>query len=108
MPTDLAGAADPRGPRGDRAAGEVLACRGLARAYPGVQALRDGALGLRAGEVHGLVGENGAGKSTLVRILTGATRPDAGELRLDGSPVRLDSPLEARRAGIVPIYQEFS
>jgi simple sugar transport system ATP-binding protein len=59
-----------------------------------------------AGEVHSLIGENGAGKSTLIRALTGAQTLDAGEIRVDGVPVRLRSPLEAQRLGISTVYQE--
>jgi ribose transport system ATP-binding protein len=55
-----------------------------------------------------LVGQNGAGKSTLMSILSGALRPDAGEMSLDGLSYRPASPLEARRAGVAMIYQELS
>ncbi|KPC92181.1 sugar ABC transporter ATP-binding protein, partial [Streptomyces sp. NRRL F-6602] len=71
-----------------------------------VVALDDVSFGLRAGEVHALVGENGAGKSTLIKVLTGVHRPDAGELRLAGEPVRFQRPFEAQQAGISTIYQE--
>jgi ABC-type sugar transport system ATPase subunit len=82
--------------------------RGLRKAFPGVQALSDASLELRPGEIHALVGENGAGKSTLLRILTGALRPDGGEILAGGAPVAFPSPLAARRAGIAAIYQEFT
>src|SRR6202007_1005686 len=62
--------------------------------------------GLRAGEVHALVGENGAGKSTLARILAGSTKADAGIISIDNNPVRIESPLDAQRLGIGIIYQE--
>src|SRR5258706_14111421 len=58
----------------------VLQMRGICKQYPGVQALNDAALELRAGEVHVLLGENGAGKSTLMKILSGAVRRDAGQV----------------------------
>jgi ABC-type sugar transport system ATPase subunit len=79
---------------------------GIDKRFPGVQALHAVDLELRAGEVHALVGQNGAGKSTLIKILTGALRPDAGSIRLDGSQVRFHSPATAERAGIAVVHQE--
>jgi galactofuranose transport system ATP-binding protein len=61
---------------------------------------------LLAGEVHSLMGENGAGKSTLIKALTGALALDAGVIRMDGTAVRIGSPLEAQRLGIRTVYQE--
>jgi ABC-type sugar transport system ATPase subunit len=58
--------------------------------------------------VHAVVGENGAGKSTLMKLLAGVERPDAGRILLDGRPVELASPLEARRRGIAIVFQELS
>jgi ABC-type sugar transport system ATPase subunit len=71
-----------------------------------VQALKGASFDLRPGEVHALVGENGAGKSTLARILAGSTRPDSGDILLDGRQVRIDTPLQAQRLGIAIIHQE--
>lgn len=59
-----------------------------------------------AGQIHGVLGENGAGKSTLMKLLSGFLRCDAGEIWLDGKPVRLDSPAAALRAGIGMIHQD--
>jgi ribose transport system ATP-binding protein len=67
----------------------------VSKGFPGVQALSEVSLDLRPGEVHALIGENGAGKSTLMNILAGELQPDAGELRMDGAPLRLPSPLAA-------------
>lgn len=89
-------------------AAPLLRMSGIAKAFPGVQALSDVSLDLRAGEVLALLGENGAGKSTLIRVLGGAHPPDAGTIAIDGQPVRISSPLDARRAGISVIYQEFN
>ncbi|MFF3346483.1 sugar ABC transporter ATP-binding protein [Streptomyces sp. NPDC002779] len=85
---------------------EVLAVRGLSKTFPGVRALDDVDLTLRAGEVHALIGENGAGKSTLIKLLTGVYRPDAGEIVFLGRTVSFATPLEAQKAGISTIYQE--
>jgi ribose transport system ATP-binding protein len=86
----------------------VLQMRGISKRYPGVRALSEADLDVRAGEVHVLLGENGAGKSTLVKILSGAVGPDAGAILLDGRQVAIGDPLHARRLGISTIYQELS
>ena len=85
-----------------------LSVDGVTKRYPGVTALADVSFDLRRGEVHGLIGENGAGKSTLIRIMTGATRPDEGTLSIQGEPVSLSGPGEARRHGVVGIFQELT
>lgn len=82
--------------------------RGIAKAFPGVQALSDVALTLERGEVLALVGENGAGKSTLMKILAGALAADAGTIRIEGLEVQIGSPRTAERLGIGMIYQEFN
>ncbi|HUY41385.1 MAG TPA: sugar ABC transporter ATP-binding protein [Candidatus Dormibacteraeota bacterium] len=82
--------------------------RGIAKAFPGVQALADVALSLNAGEVLALVGENGAGKSTLMKILAGGLAADAGEILIDGKRVTIDTPRAAERLGVGMIYQEFN
>jgi rhamnose transport system ATP-binding protein len=84
----------------------VLELRHAAKHFGAVQALIDGSVQLRAGEVHGLVGENGAGKSTLVKILAGVYQPDSGTLEVAGQQVTLHGPAAARAAGIAVIYQE--
>jgi len=76
--------------------------------YGSTQALAGVDLELRAGEVHALVGENGAGKSTLMKVLSGAVRPDAGVLKLDGRPYDPAGPQDARRRGVAMIYQELT
>ena len=87
-------------------AGPVLEAVGVSKSFPGVKALDDVTLTVRAGEVHALVGENGAGKSTLIKILTGVYQSDAGELRHRGTPVTFADPRAAQAAGISTIYQE--
>jgi ribose transport system ATP-binding protein len=84
----------------------LLEATGIAKHYGAVVALRNASLGVRRGEVHALMGANGAGKSTLVKILTGAIRPDAGRILIDGREHVVRSPAEARRAGLVSVYQE--
>jgi ribose transport system ATP-binding protein len=86
----------------------ILQITNIRKAFPGVQAISSASFDLNPGEIHALVGENGAGKSTLIKILTGAHQADSGEVWLDGKLVLFGSPLEARRAGIAAIYQEFS
>lgn len=86
----------------------VLQAARLAKRYGATTALVDARLSLRAGRVHALMGENGAGKSTLVRILVGAQRPDAGELRSEGRPVTIGSVRAARGLGIVPVHQHLT
>ena len=86
----------------------LLSVRGLTKRYGGVQALAGVDLEVQPGEVHALVGENGAGKSTLLKILSGAVRPDAGDLRFAGAPLPVGSPRASEACGIVAIYQEFT
>jgi len=73
---------------------------GVSKTFPGVRALDKADLRLLAGEVHALMGENGAGKSTLIKVLIGALRRNEGEIRLDGKPVEINSPGQARALGI--------
>ena len=68
----------------------LLEVRGVSKSFPGVKALEDMHLDLRAGEVLALVGENGAGKSTLMKLLSGIYAADAGEFFLNGEPLRAD------------------
>jgi rhamnose transport system ATP-binding protein len=84
----------------------LLAVSGVAKAFAGVQALRGVSFDLFPGEVHALVGENGAGKSTLIKVITGAHRPDAGTLELEGRRLEHNSPLLSRSRGIAAIYQQ--
>jgi ribose transport system ATP-binding protein len=90
------------------AAPHLLTAANLSKRFGATQALVDVSLTARAGRVLALVGENGAGKSTLMKILSGAHRPDAGALHLDGVPYAPAHPLAARRAGVAMIYQELN
>ena len=69
-------------------------------------ALQDVAITMRGGSIHALLGENGAGKSTLIKIITGVHRPDEGDLRLNGAPVRFEGPRDAIAAGVGVVHQE--
>jgi ribose transport system ATP-binding protein len=84
----------------------LLDAQGVALRFGSVVALRAAALQVRAGEVHALMGANGAGKSTLVKMLTGVLRPDAGSIAIRGVPRQFRSPAEARKAGLVSVYQD--
>jgi ribose transport system ATP-binding protein len=86
----------------------VLEMEHIRKTFPGVVALDDVHFDLRRGEVHVLLGENGAGKSTLVKILSGAYRKTAGQIRLDGKVIDIHSPHHAQELGISIIYQEFN
>ncbi|MCW2947842.1 MAG: transporter [Actinoallomurus sp.] len=89
----------------DRHSTELRAV-GISKRFAGVRALNDVTLDFPSGTVTALMGENGAGKSTLIKILNGDYLPDDGEIVLDGRPVRLHSPADARQAGIRVIPQE--
>ncbi|MDH4142015.1 MAG: sugar ABC transporter ATP-binding protein [Chloroflexota bacterium] len=84
----------------------LLEATDVAKTYGAVVALRSASLAVRPGEVHALMGANGAGKSTLVKILTGAVRPDSGRIVVGGRERMAHSPAEARRGGVVSVYQE--
>ena len=84
----------------------LLEATGISKTYGAVVALKSASLAVRPGEVHALMGANGAGKSTLVKILTGAVRPDGGTIAVRGRTRTIHSPAEARRGGLVSVYQE--
>src|SRR5262245_59531498 len=84
----------------------AASARGISKSFGATRALDNVDFAVMAGEIHAHVGENGAGKSTLVRILSGAHRPDHGEIAVDGNPCRFASPHDAIAAGIVTIPQE--
>lgn len=84
----------------------LLEATGISKTYGAVVALKSASLAVRPGEVHALMGANGAGKSTLVKILTGAVRPDSGTIAVRGRERTVHSPGEARRGGLVSVYQE--
>ncbi|MCJ7676651.1 MAG: ABC transporter ATP-binding protein [Anaerolineales bacterium] len=86
----------------------VLSVRNLSKRFPGVLANDSIDIDIRPGEVHALLGENGAGKSTLVKCIYGFYQRDAGELILDGKPVDIRSPHDARARGIGMVFQNLT
>jgi ribose transport system ATP-binding protein len=86
----------------------LLELVGISKSFGGVVALRDVDFTLRAGEVHGLVGENGAGKSTTMKIIAGVHTDFEGVMRIDGREVRLRSPRDALEQGVGMVHQELS
>jgi simple sugar transport system ATP-binding protein len=89
-------------------AAEAIRAEGLVKKFGNVTALAGVSMRLRRGEILGILGDNGAGKSTLIKILTGYHRPDAGQVFVDGRPVRLGSVDEARALGIECVYQDLA
>ncbi len=83
----------------------LLEVRDVEKRFPGVRALRSVSLSIEAGSVHALVGENGAGKSTLVKIISGAQRPDGGQLSFADRRLTEFTPAAAADAGIAVVYQ---
>src|ERR1700741_3045373 len=86
----------------------LLQMRGIAKRFPGVIALDQVDLEVAKGEVVALCGENGAGKSTLMKILGGVYQPDAGDVLVDGEPVRISNVSDAMKLGIAFIHQELN
>ena len=86
----------------------VVELKHITKRFPGVVALKDMSIGIRPGEIHGLIGENGAGKSTLIKVLTGVHTPEEGEIFVDGQKVVFKNPVQSREAGIACVYQELN
>lgn len=84
----------------------LLQMKDIHKTFPGVYALRDINLEVRAGEVHALLGENGAGKSTLIKVLGGIYQADQGEIFIDGNKVEISDVRDAQQQGISIIHQE--
>ncbi|RJQ66822.1 sugar ABC transporter ATP-binding protein [Pseudonocardiaceae bacterium YIM PH 21723] len=86
----------------------LLEARELVKHYGAVHALRGASFSVDAGEVVALIGDNGAGKSTLVRHLSGVEQPESGQILLNGEPITLGSPTDARVQGIETVYQDLA
>jgi ABC-type sugar transport system ATPase subunit len=89
-------------------ASPLIGFRNIGKRFPGARALHDVSFDIARGSCHALCGENGAGKSTLGKMLAGIHRPDAGEILVDGRPVRFENPRDALQAGIGMVHQELS
>ncbi len=86
----------------------LLEARGIQKHFGRVVALAAGNFELASNEVHAIVGDNGAGKSTLIKIISGVYHADGGELLLDGKPITIANPREARELGIETVYQDLA
>lgn len=86
---------------------DIVKMRDIVKTYPNVTALNHVSLTIRKGEIHALLGENGAGKSTLMKVLYGMTRPDSGEIEINGKTVNFKNPMQAIKMGIGMVHQHF-
>jgi simple sugar transport system ATP-binding protein len=86
----------------------VLEMRQATKKYAGVPAIDVVDFTLERGEIHALVGENGAGKSTLTKVMAGVVTLTSGQMLVEGEPVTLATPVEAREKGIAMVFQETS
>lgn len=86
----------------------VVQGRGIVKRYGRVTAIDQSDFDLYPGEILAVIGDNGAGKSSIVKSICGAVIPDAGEIRIEGQPVRFNSPIEARDMGIEIVYQNLA
>jgi len=97
-----------RGERERAAVTAILDAEGITKRYGHVTALDGASFSANAGEVTALIGDNGAGKSTLVKVLSGVIGCDGGVIRLEGEPVKLGSPQQARELGIETVFQDLA
>ncbi len=86
----------------------VLSVRDARKAYGLVTALAGASLELQEREIVALLGDNGAGKSTLIKALSGIVALDSGEIELEGRPLRLRSPADARSSGVETVFQDLA
>src|SRR5437879_13786420 len=86
----------------------ILRVKEIYKRFGGLVVVDHVSLDIYPGEVVGLLGDNGAGKSTLIKMISGAYKPDGGQILLDGAAVSFATPLEARRRGLETIYQDLA
>ena len=86
----------------------LLEINNISKSFPGVKALDDVSMNLRAGSIHSLMGENGAGKSSLMKCLFGIYHADSGEFILDGKKVSFSNPKQAMESGVSMVHQELN
>jgi ABC-type sugar transport system ATPase subunit len=84
---------------------KVLEVRDISKSYGNIIALNNVSMDLEKGEIHGLIGDNGAGKSTLIKIISGALKPDKGEIIVNGEMKNFNSPKDAEKEGISTVHQ---
>src|SRR5512134_3876482 len=87
---------------------ELLQLSNISKSFGGVKALQDVSLAIAQGRIYTLVGENGCGKSTLIKIIAGVYTADSGTITIDGKDHHTFRPIDAIRAGVQVIYQDFS
>lgn len=88
--------------------GKILELEHISKFYPGVVALDDVSLSVEEGQVHALMGENGAGKSTMIKVISGAIKPEKGNIVIAGERFHSLTPALSKEKGIGVIYQEFN
>jgi D-xylose transport system ATP-binding protein len=86
----------------------LLQLTGIEKRFGPVQALDAVDLTVNRGEVLALAGDNGAGKSTLVKTIAGVHQPDAGQIVMNGTAVKISSPSDATRIGVATVYQDLA
>ncbi len=85
----------------------AIEMKGITKTFGSVVANKNVELSVKPGEIVALLGENGSGKTTLMNMLSGIYKPDAGEIRVNGVPVSIDSPEDAKKLGIGMVHQHF-
>ena len=85
---------------------EIIRMENISKEFPGVKALTDVSISIKAGEVHALVGENGAGKSTLIKVLMGVHQKNTGDIYIAGEKVEIRNPIDAQNLGLSAVYQD--
>jgi simple sugar transport system ATP-binding protein len=88
--------------------GYLLEVRGVTKRFGGLVAVNDVSMGVRAGEVVGLLGDNGAGKSTLIKVISGVYQAEEGKILFQDREVQIASPMDALAMGIETIYQDLA
>ena len=85
---------------------EIIRMENINKEFPGVKALTDVSISIKAGEVHAIVGENGAGKSTLIKVLMGVHQKNSGNIYISGEKVEIRNPIDAAHRGLSAVYQD--
>lgn len=86
----------------------ILELKGICKYFGGIHALENVDFAVFPKEIVAIVGDNGAGKSTLIKIIAGVHAPTVGEIYMQGKPVEIVSPIQARELGIETVYQELA